>query len=144
MQIVLMLENLVIIDDLHVDRFAVLPSETNAVLLVDADTVLTFALAFERLKPVTGQVKVVQFSSGGEPVKSASSDREKRDGDRSPRAPAVDTLVDVQRSRVADPHFFSVACRATRVKDSIAPERSARSDPLPGLAEPANLLDRLQ
>jgi len=43
---------LMIIGDLNVKSIAFLPSKTYAVLIVDTDTVLSHAIAFQCLKPI--------------------------------------------------------------------------------------------
>jgi hypothetical protein len=43
----------VVVDDFRVERFAVLPHKAHAPLLIDADAVLTFAIALERLELIT-------------------------------------------------------------------------------------------
>lgn len=54
--------HLVIVDNLYLGGFAVFPDETDAPLVVDADTVLTLAVALERFEPVAGRrPQIVQF-----------------------------------------------------------------------------------
>jgi len=42
-----------IINDLDIIGVAASPDETNAPLIIDSDAMLTLAIAFQRLKPVT-------------------------------------------------------------------------------------------
>jgi hypothetical protein len=46
---------LVVVNDLNVLRSRRGPAEADAPLVVDADTVLSFAVALERLKPIAGR-----------------------------------------------------------------------------------------
>ena len=51
----------VVIDDLDVMRIAVVPAETDAPLVVDADAVLAIAVSFQCLQAVAGRyAQVVQ------------------------------------------------------------------------------------
>jgi hypothetical protein len=45
----------VIVDDFHVIRVLYLPNETDAVLIVDPNTVLASAISLQSFKPVAGQ-----------------------------------------------------------------------------------------
>jgi hypothetical protein len=50
----------VVIDNFDVARVAVVPYETYSVLIIDSDTMLSESIAFQWLKPITRQRKVVQ------------------------------------------------------------------------------------
>jgi len=55
----------VIINDLNVVRIAVLPPEADAPLIVDANTVLTGAIAFELFEAVPGRnAEVIELFGG--------------------------------------------------------------------------------
>ena len=44
---------LVIIDNLDIKRVLTIPSETNPILIIDPNTVLTFAISLQGLKPIS-------------------------------------------------------------------------------------------
>ena len=52
-----------VIDDFHIVRIAVLPTETDTPLIVDPDAVLAVPIAGEVLQPITGQPR--QVTQGG-------------------------------------------------------------------------------
>ena len=44
-----------VINDLDVKRIAIAPNETDPILIVDADTVLTLPIAFQSFKAIPGK-----------------------------------------------------------------------------------------
>jgi hypothetical protein len=58
---------LVVVDDLHILRVAILPDEADAVLIVDADAVLSAPIACQGFQPIAGKrCQVSKFASGVE------------------------------------------------------------------------------
>jgi hypothetical protein len=66
---------LMVIYDLHVFNAAISPKETDAVFVIDADGVLAFAVALERLQPVArGNPEIAEFLCNVELLEFAESD----------------------------------------------------------------------
>jgi len=49
-----------VVDDLHVDCVAVIPTKTNAPLIVDSDRVLSGAISAERFEPKARRLEIVE------------------------------------------------------------------------------------
>ncbi len=63
-----------VIDDLNVEHIALLPYETDAPLIVDANTVLPLPVALEQLQPVAGDgSQIPELPSGIEHPQFAES-----------------------------------------------------------------------
>ena len=54
----------VVVDDLHVFGVAILPDETDPVLIVDSDAVLSAAIAREGFQPIAGKCRQVSKFAG--------------------------------------------------------------------------------
>jgi hypothetical protein len=55
----------VIINNLHFERIAIAPDETDAILIVDADTVLSLAISFQCFKMIPWKdCQITQYMSG--------------------------------------------------------------------------------
>jgi hypothetical protein len=54
-----------VVDDFHIVGIAVPPYEADAILIIDSDAVLTFALAVQSLQPVSrGNIQIIQRHRG--------------------------------------------------------------------------------
>jgi hypothetical protein len=54
-----------VVDDFHVVGVAISPLEADAILIIDSDAVLTFALAVQSLQPVSGRYTQIIQRHGG-------------------------------------------------------------------------------
>jgi hypothetical protein len=62
----------VVVDDLHVLGVAILPDETDPVLIVDPDAVLTTPVPGQRFQPIAGKRRQIANLSGGQPFDRSS------------------------------------------------------------------------
>jgi hypothetical protein len=56
----------VVINDFNIFRIIPRPDETDAVLVIDPDAVLSFAVSFERFEMVAGYAEIAEIVSGVE------------------------------------------------------------------------------
>ena len=54
-----------VVDDFHIVGVAIPPNEADAILIIDSDAVLAFALAVQSLQPVSGRnIQIIQRHGG--------------------------------------------------------------------------------
>jgi hypothetical protein len=109
----------VVIDDFNVIRSILLPYKANAKLVVDADTVLTSPLSFQRFQPVPrGLAEIVKAHGRFHPVELSPGH-----GFNAPPSPVRAQLSQFRRVLVfeAPYHEEMIGCGAFNVKQLASP-----------------------
>jgi hypothetical protein len=94
-------ERLVVIRDFDFIGINPLPAETNPILIIDADTMLTASISLKAFQSVSWwNCELAQLPNPIELCQLATDDRPKLGWTSSPRSSAIDTIEQVFGSRV--------------------------------------------
>jgi hypothetical protein len=123
-----------VVDDFDVDRFAVLPTETDAVLIIDADAILTGALAMKLFETISRRtVQVFKLVRTFKRVEFAPRLGVQIRVDPLSGFASIFALEYILRGSIANPHGGDCAMQRCTRQGTRASSRNARA---PGLSFP--------